>query len=96
VDHGFNAYQLRTSDSPWFGYNVKVQKTGEHFTLATTQHHQSMEGRDLVRAGDIEDYVQNPEMFQNTTEEKPPSLYPPVQYTKNKWGMSINVNACIG
>jgi molybdopterin-containing oxidoreductase family iron-sulfur binding subunit len=94
--HGFNAYQLRTSDSPWFGYNLKIQKTGETYKLATTQHHQSMEGRDLVRSANIQDYVQKPEMFQSTKEENPPSLYPLIKYTKNKWGMSININACIG
>ncbi|MGD8406773.1 MAG: TAT-variant-translocated molybdopterin oxidoreductase, partial [Anaerolineales bacterium] len=94
-DHGFNAYQLRTSDDSWFGYGLSIQKTGKKYSLATTQHHQSMAGRDLARSGNFQDYLQNQEMFQNPTGEQP-SLYPPFEYNLNKWGMSINLNACIG
>jgi Fe-S-cluster-containing dehydrogenase component len=94
--HGFDAYQLRTSTSPWIGYDLRIQKTGESYPLATTQHHQTMDGRDLARAGDLRAYLQNPQMFKDPIEEKPPSLYPPYEYNQKKWGMSINLNACVG
>lgn len=94
-EHGFNAYQLRTSDSPWFGYGLGIQKTVKKYSLATTQHHQSMDGRDLARSGNLQEYLQNQKMFQNP-EGVQPSLYPPFEYNRNKWGMSINLNACIG
>ena len=94
-EHGFNAYQLRTSDAPWFGYNLSIQKTGRKYSLATTQHHQSMAGRDLARSGNLQDYLQNQKMFQNPKENLD-TLYPPYEYNLNKWGMSINLNACIG
>ena len=41
---GFNAYPLRPSDRPWSARGLVVRKTGEHYRLASTQHHHSMEG----------------------------------------------------
>ena len=57
-----------------------------------------MEGRHLVRAANLEEFIQNPELFR---EEEPeadelPSIYPEFEYTGDAWGMSINLNACIG
>jgi len=95
---GFNANRIRTSESFWFGSGLKIQKLGEHYPLATTQHHHSMEGRHLVRAANLEEFIQNPELFR---EEEPeadelPSIYPEFEYDGDAWGMSINLNACIG
>jgi molybdopterin-containing oxidoreductase family iron-sulfur binding subunit len=53
---GFNAYAVRTSDSPWFGSGLEVARTGRTYALATTQKHFNMEGRDIVRtvaAGEV-------------------------------------------
>ena len=41
---GFNAYALRTTRTLWFATGLKVRPTGARHTLATTQHHHSMEG----------------------------------------------------
>jgi molybdopterin-containing oxidoreductase family iron-sulfur binding subunit len=95
---GFNANRIRTSEAFWFGSGLKIQKLGEHYPLATTQHHHSMEGRHLVRAANLEEFIQNPELFR---EEEPeadelPSIYPEFEYDGDSWGMSINLNACIG
>src|SRR5262249_52888685 len=57
---GFNAYQLRMSDAPWVGNGLAIHKTGEHYTLACTQMHHSMQGRDPVRVGTLAEYQQNP------------------------------------
>jgi MoCo/4Fe-4S cofactor protein with predicted Tat translocation signal len=57
---GFNAYELRTSAAPWFSHGLLIHKTGEHYTLACTQMHHAMEGRDPVRDGTLREYQQNP------------------------------------
>jgi Fe-S-cluster-containing dehydrogenase component len=93
---GFNAYALRTSQNPWFSYGLQVNKTGRRRILATTQHHQRMEGRDLVQVAPIEKFRQDPNFLHAGAEEGPTSLYPAFEYNGHKWGMSINLNTCIG
>lgn len=92
---GFNAYALRTSDAPWFGEGLEIVKTGEHYSLVTTQHHHSMEGRDIVREGTFAEFQENPYFAHG----EPPSesLYAPgFKYSGYAWGMSIDQSACIG
>src|SRR5262249_29713876 len=52
-DHGFNVYPLRTASAQWIGAGVKLRKLGRRHVLATTQEHQRMEGRDLVRIQNV-------------------------------------------
>ncbi|MDQ6911287.1 MAG: 4Fe-4S dicluster domain-containing protein [Verrucomicrobiota bacterium] len=96
---GFNAYALRTSDAPWGGPGLEIEKTGEHHDLVTTQHHWDMHGREEVRVGALEDFRKNPGAIAKP-EEPPPtndeSLYPNVAYTGHAWAMSIDLNTCIG
>ena len=96
---GFDAYQLRTADAPWFAGGLEIQKLAERHTLATTQMHHSMEGRDLVRVATIDAYRENPhEAFHAHAEAPGPDLtfYPPWPFEGHKWGMAIDLNACIG
>ena len=58
---GFNAYTLRTSDAPWAGFGAELRKTGDTYRLAGTQGHHSMENRNIVRAGTLEDFTHDPE-----------------------------------
>ena len=67
---GFNAYALRTADAPWFGSGLELRKTGERHPLASTQHHHSMEGRELVRVATLEEYRAHPD-FARELEEQP-------------------------
>jgi molybdopterin-containing oxidoreductase family iron-sulfur binding subunit len=57
-----------------------------------------MEGRQLVRAGTVGEYRKNPNFLREASghEEPSPSLYPGFKYDGYAWGMSIDVNACIG
>jgi molybdopterin-containing oxidoreductase family iron-sulfur binding subunit len=57
---GFNAYTLRASDAPWFATGAKIRKLDEQYTLACTQMHHSMEGRDPVRALTYGEVAKNP------------------------------------
>lgn len=95
---GFNAYALRTSDTPWFGADLTVKKTEERYALACTQDHQSMEGRQLVRSGSLEHFKQHPHFVHEMGEDPAPdmTLYPEVKYEGNAWGMTIDTSSCIG
>ncbi len=95
---GFNAYALRTSAGPWFASGAVIRKTGERYPLACTQFHHNMEGREPVRAATLEEFRRNPE-FAHEQKEAPPksfSLYPEHKYSGYAWGMSIDLNACVG
>jgi molybdopterin-containing oxidoreductase family iron-sulfur binding subunit len=95
---GANAYALRRSSALWFGNGVEVKKTGEWYRVASTQEHWSMEGRPIVREATIEDYLAQPDFAQHMahrpTEKE--SFYPPYEYDGYAWGMTIDLNACIG
>jgi MoCo/4Fe-4S cofactor protein with predicted Tat translocation signal len=95
---GFNAYTLRTSDAWWFGPGLELHATGERYALATTQHHHNMEGRHLVRAGTLQQYLQHPQFAQEMEEPPPPqeTLYPPHTYEGYAWGMAIDLSTCLG
>jgi molybdopterin-containing oxidoreductase family iron-sulfur binding subunit len=57
---GYNAYPLRTSDAMYVATGAKLTSTEERYALANTQAHWSMEGRDLVREANYEEYRENP------------------------------------
>jgi len=87
---GFDAYALRTGDSPWGASGATVTKTGGRHDFATTQNHARMEGRDLARQ------VPLARIAQFRAERPQHSLYPDWPYNGYRWGMAINLNTCIG
>jgi molybdopterin-containing oxidoreductase family iron-sulfur binding subunit len=91
---GFNAFALRTADAPWFDGGAEVVKTGGKYRLATTQFHWQMEGRELVKTGTLAEYQENPKFLGEPHETI--SLYPQWEYPNNKWGMAIDLTACVG
>jgi molybdopterin-containing oxidoreductase family iron-sulfur binding subunit len=95
---GFNAYAIRTAAAPWFAPGLTIRKTGGRYPLVSTQSHNSMEGRNLVRAGTLEEYGKHPEFAREMGEEPPRdlSLYPGFKYEGYAWGMAIDLNACTG
>jgi molybdopterin-containing oxidoreductase family iron-sulfur binding subunit len=68
--------------------------------LASTQTHFNMEGRNPVRVVTAEEYKHEPkESVEKLGPEVPPrdmTLYQNFEYTGNKWGMAIDLNACTG
>lgn len=54
---GFNAYPAVTSSSPSLALNAQLELTGEIYNLANTQEHWSLEGRDIVREGNVSDFT---------------------------------------
>lgn len=95
---GFNAYAVRTSDALWSGAAAEVAATGDSYPLACTQYHHLMEGRGMVRAVTKEEFLKDPKSVHEGFEEVPKTitLYPDFKYDGYKWGMQIDVNACIG
>jgi MoCo/4Fe-4S cofactor protein with predicted Tat translocation signal len=95
---GFNANAIRTSGAPFHGRGVEIATTGTTYSVACTQYHHLMEGRGLVRAVTGDEYAHNPKSA-HEGDETPPrtvTLYPEHKYEGYKWGMAIDVNACIG
>ena len=95
---GFNANAVRTADAPSFGGGAELVRTGDTFSLACTQYHHLMEGRDLIRAVTRDEYARDPKSIREHDETPPRTitLYPDYRYEGYKWGMAIDVNACIG
>ncbi len=100
---GFNAYKIFSGKYIETGATIK--KTGGTYTLACTQHHWSMEGRPAVREANLEEFLKEPkfaeEAFHGIEPPVTKSLYPnPLDEAKktalHQWGMSIDLNACVG
>ena len=102
---GFSAYEVRTSDAPWFATGVEATRVGTQYQLAATQVHFQMEGRDLLREGTLEEFLKDKERLREEAARQQKelhdlSLYPDFDY-KNQgngyaWGMSIDLNSCVG
>jgi MoCo/4Fe-4S cofactor protein with predicted Tat translocation signal len=94
---GFDAYQLRRSDALWVGSGVEIRRVNKSYPLATTQMHQSMDGRDLILSAPVEQYKNDPEFAKQTAKQpaKDLTLYPAWSYTGYAWGMSIDLTRCV-
>ena len=95
---GFNAYDLRTSDALWSGTGLGVEVTGDSYSLACTQIHFRMEGREIVRAGTFEEWTHDPSLSPEREQKKEPpqpagenrepeggeTLYPQYDYSEHE------------
>ncbi|MBC8030817.1 MAG: TAT-variant-translocated molybdopterin oxidoreductase [Pyrinomonadaceae bacterium] len=109
-DHGFSAYEIRTSDSPWSASGVQVEKGVEQHLLAVTQLHFNMEDRDfskedrdILRSQTLEEYLHHGADYHQThVPREDETLYDPKQYDYKEqgmgyaWGMAIDLNNCVG
>ncbi len=95
---GFDAYALRTTDALWRGSGVSLARKGGGYEFANTQHTQTMEERDPFRAATYTEYHQYPEFARPKEKHvsSDTSMFPQWEYNKHKWGMSIDLNACMG
>jgi molybdopterin-containing oxidoreductase family iron-sulfur binding subunit len=91
---GFDAYRIRAQISG----RLLAQKTGRRHEFVGTQGHATMEGRDIVRYAALEEFRRNPRFATDAERERVPeaTLYPQWEYKDYKWGMAIDLNACIG
>ncbi len=99
---GYNAYPIRVSNALWFARGALLQKTGKKYQLVSTQDHHELQSdeRQIVREIDWRTLQKNPGALRATVEAPPPSetLFNPDEhpYHLNKWGMAIDLTACIG
>ena len=98
---GYNAFDVMRSDAMNFGFG-DLSATGEKATIATTQIHFNMEGRDILRVFDHDVFEAEPEKWRQP-DEYPKTMYQDAakqyqeQYARHyKWGMTIDLNACVG
>ena len=97
---GVDVTPLRTIDALETAANVALSVTGDRYTLASTQDHWSLEGRNLVRVGTTEEFEANPEFVRELGEEPPRTLtlYNEDEhaYPGYSWGMAIDQGVCTG
>lgn len=95
---GFNAYALRGSTAVWHGSGASVTRKSSGYKFAATQHTQTMEERDPFRIASFAEYHEHPEFANPEDKHVSPdtSMFPQWEYNKHKWGMSIDLTACIG
>ena len=103
--HGFNAYTIRTSDSPWTAAAVTVEKTLGQTQLAVTQLHFNMEGRDILRTNTLAEHLKEghgnspgEHGHEKTHVPRPDeTMYGDEhKYEGYAWGMAIDANSCVG
>ncbi len=91
---GFNAFELRTRAMPWCAPGAVLHKLEGRHEFAVIQHEGRTLGRDLVREGTLAEFLRNPRFLNYGSSAE--SLYPAHSYPGIAWGMSINLDACIG
>lgn len=103
---GYDAYRLRTSAAPHAATGADLRPLAEQrHPVSTTQSHWAMQGRPIVREANLQEYLEHPKFARLLDLHEPPGgnrpLYPnPLdEISKNSpyaWGMSIDLNACVG
>ena len=99
---GVNMYPFVTLNEGCcqYGFSIdKIENTLKNKELALTQVHYSMEGRPIVRDTILSDYKKDPSSgndFHKEFESTHKSLYADIKYDGFHWGLSIDLNACVG
>ncbi|MGH9220512.1 MAG: molybdopterin oxidoreductase, partial [Vicinamibacterales bacterium] len=95
---GFDVYRLRESANPYIAA-AQIMRTGDHYDLAATQDHWSIEGRNILRSATLDEFKKNPAFvkeMEHVKLDKTISLYPDKEYRGQQWGMAIDLNTCTG
>lgn len=87
---GYDAYRIRPGGALSFATGATLRPTSKRRTLATAQPYQRTAGREPVRRYPVGRLPGEAEP------EHHPSLYPPRVGGGHQWGMTIDLNACIG
>ena len=105
---GFNANSLIASAdgiTPWLYSDIEVKKISGSFNLVVAQaiYDFNAEGkkdlpekRGIIREGTVDEYLKDPKFIHRQEDLNLESVNPPFPYDKLKWGMSIDLNKCLG
>jgi Fe-S-cluster-containing dehydrogenase component len=96
---GVNAYSLMDakSDSPHLRGALRIERIPGRRPVPRTQEHHRTEGRDLVRRWTLAEYGRKFAGRQGKDEEQNRvSLIPNLEFPEHKWGMAIDLSACVG
>lgn len=104
---GFDANTLLNSGglTPWLYSNVKVEKVSGTYKLVTAQTVYAFnegltadlpEKRGIIKESTVKEYLNNPDFLHKEEKQKDYSVNPPIQYPGLKWGMSVDMNRCLG
>ena len=105
---GVNVYPLVVFNGSAITYTAvaTIEKTGQMFPIAQSQTHSLTEGRPVVRETTLTRFIADPgELNKEEKEElsqygenfvRDATLYPTYDKPGIKWGMSIDLNTCIG
>ncbi len=101
TDVGFDVNALRTTATYWHAAGAQLTPTGDHYTLASTQMHHSLdtkgvENRHIIRHGTLAELKAEPEHphFVHPVEHPESDLYSNFSYPGSKWGMVVDMNVC--
>ncbi len=105
---GVNVYPLTVFNGTGVIYNTTatIEKAGRMFPIAQSQTHSITEGRPVVRETTLSHFIHDPEELGREEKEelaqygedftRDGTLYPTYEKPGIKWGMSIDLNTCIG
>jgi Fe-S-cluster-containing dehydrogenase component len=96
---GANAYPLVRFDNGTFQYTatgITLEKTSGKAQLASTQLHQTLGGRPLVKQFSLDDYLKEHGREGGDLEHQSQSIWKDYQYGEHKWAMVVDLSACIG
>jgi MoCo/4Fe-4S cofactor protein with predicted Tat translocation signal len=105
---GVNVYPLSVFNGTNISYTAPatIEKAGRMFPIAQSQTHSITEGRPVVRETTLTKFIAHPgELNEEEQEElaqygkdytRDATLYPTFDKPGIKWGMSIDLNTCIG
>jgi len=96
-DVGADTFALRTQSGRWIAFGASIEPMGRKHELATTQEHDSQEGRAILRETTLAKHRADPKAIGHV--EGPPlkSLWEePNVRTGQQWGMSIDLSSCTG
>ena len=105
---GFNANSLIASAdgiTPWLYSDIQVKKISGSYNIVVAQAIYDFneedkkdlpEKRGIIREGTVDEYLKDPNFIHREENLDLESVNPPFPYDKLKWGMSIDLNKCLG
>lgn len=91
---GSNAYPFVTYDGTfrYQAFGINLEKTANRVEFAQSQSKDSMEDRPLVKEFTLEEYTTG----EGEHHSEHGSLWSAHDYPEHKWGLAVDLNACVG